>query len=102
MTGTHILTHDGPARLAAVGAFDQDNHHEIVEAVHRAIIGGHLRVTIDFREVTFIDAGTVRVLVSCRTLATAYGGDLRVINATGLPAFVLEATGAWPALCQAP
>ncbi|GAB7048503.1 STAS domain-containing protein [Catenuloplanes indicus] len=93
MTGTRILVHE-PARMVAIGEFDRDNRHRIVVAVQHAIADGHPNITIDFAGVTLIDAGTIRALLACRTLALAHGGDLRILRANGVVEFALEVTGA--------
>lgn len=97
VTGTRILVH-GPARLAAAGEFDRDNRHRIVAAVRQALADGHPHITIDFAEVTLIDAGTVRALLASRTLALTHGGELRILRANGVVEFVLTVTGAAPLL----
>jgi anti-anti-sigma factor len=92
---------DGLVRLAAGGEFDRDNNHLLIATVEAAVRDGCATVTIDLGAVTFIDASTVTVLLQCNEIAAQHGRRLRVINPAGLPALVLDAAGAWPALTEA-
>lgn len=86
-------------RLVAAGEFDKDNVDLLSAPVRRAITGGQATITIDFDKVTFIDAGVVGALIGCQKLAVRHGCLLRIVNPSGIVAFVLNATGTWEALC---
>jgi anti-anti-sigma factor len=80
------------ARLVACGELDRDNQEQISAAVRRELAAGRNVITVDLRDVTFLDAGALRTLVACRDLAVGAGRRMPVINATGLVALVLELT----------
>jgi anti-anti-sigma factor len=50
-------------------------------------------VTVDLRDVTFIDSSTIGVLVGAQTRLTDAGGSLRLRNPQELPRRVLEIVG---------
>ena len=85
--------------LKAAGEFDQDNVDLLTAPIRRAVTYGYPTVTVDFERVTFIDAGVVGALVACQKLAVRHGCMLRIAHASGMPSFVLDATGTREALC---
>jgi anti-sigma B factor antagonist len=50
-------------------------------------------VTVDLRDVTFIDSSTIGVLVGAQTRLADAGGSLRLRNPQDLPRRVLEIVG---------
>lgn len=78
--------------LLAYGEFDADNSDEIATAVQDALAAGRHAITVDLQHVGFISAATVRTLLTCRAVAVADGGSLRVVNAGGIVARVLDLT----------
>jgi anti-anti-sigma factor len=91
---TLVESRGGRCRLRATGEFDRDNCDQFPAAVRVALAGYCGDIVLDLAGVTFIDAATVRALLSCREAAAAHGCDLWVLNETGVPARVLEMTGA--------
>ena len=89
---TRAAVTGGSVRLAGHGELDCDTRDEIIAAVQEELAAGRNVITMDLRDVTFLDAGAVRALESCRNLAVAAGGDVRMVNAIGVVARVLDLT----------
>ncbi|WP_203989483.1 STAS domain-containing protein [Virgisporangium aurantiacum] len=89
----------GLCRLRAVGAFDMSNRGILDEAICTAARASPKIIEIDLGDVRFIDAGVVRVLMERRAALAADGCVLRVVDATGLPAMVLDLTRTRNELC---
>jgi anti-anti-sigma factor len=87
-------------RLRAVGPFDMSNRHLLAAAIRTVSAGGFAMVEIDVRDVTFIDAGVIRVLVEGRELLSGVGCVLRIVGASGACALVLDLTRTRADLCE--
>ncbi|GGQ77033.1 STAS domain-containing protein [Couchioplanes azureus] len=80
------------ATLHAGGEFDLDNCQKIAAAVRDMVIAGHRAIIVDLRRVTFIDAATVRTLLTCHALVRDAGATMAISNATDAVAWVLNLT----------
>jgi anti-anti-sigma factor len=80
--------------LHARGEFDFENHGTLISAIRMALTTERRSIILSLRQVTFIDATTVQSLLRCRGLASGLGRSLVVIEAAGLPATILDVTGA--------
>ena len=67
-----------------------------------AVTSGHAVVEVDFTQVTQVEAGVIAVFVDCARVAREHGCALRVVNVTGVPALVLDLSGAADALGHRP
>lgn len=61
------------------GELDLFSAHQLSRDIHDAVDEGCRRVMLDLAEVTFIDAGALRVLERLHTQMAAAGGSLRVV-----------------------
>jgi anti-sigma B factor antagonist len=83
---------DGRTTIAVTGELDIANVGELATAVHEALAGGD--VTIDLRELTFMDSAGVQTLNTALREATEAGRDMRVVAAMQpAVAQILELTG---------
>lgn len=92
-------SHGETARLHATGEFDLADHEQLAEALRAAVSRGHRVVEVDFSAVTFIDAGTIRVLLQCRDFAAERCCALRIVNPAGMSVTILHATATTELLC---
>jgi anti-anti-sigma factor len=96
---TAAQSHGDTARLHATGEFDLADHEQLAETLRAAVSRGHRAVEVDFSAVTFIDAGTIRVLLQGRDFAAERGCALRIVNPAGMSVTILHATGTSELLC---
>ncbi len=59
-----------------------------------------LALQVDMKAVTFTDSSGVHALVRSRARILAGGGELRLINVSGMTARVLHITGVYSYLCD--
>jgi anti-sigma B factor antagonist len=81
----------GELDLAAVPGLRAAMHEAVSTAAKRT-------VTVDLREVTFLDCAALGELVRGRNLALQRGLRYRVVLASGLPLQVMAMTGTLPVL----
>ncbi|WP_161952738.1 STAS domain-containing protein [Actinoplanes sp. TFC3] len=86
-------------RVLAGGAFDRSSCHQLTTAVRDALAVGSDCIVVDVEHVTSIDASTIRALLTCRDLAVAAGGSLRVVKDSGIVARVLDICDVRRLLC---
>ncbi|XVU28885.1 STAS domain-containing protein [Actinoplanes sp. CA-054009] len=80
------------ATLHAYGEFDRDNRERLATAVGLELVAGRREITLDLRHLVFIDAATTATLIACRARIGAEGAGLRIVNARGIVARVLDLT----------
>jgi anti-anti-sigma factor len=94
---------DGPLErrylIHAAGAFDLSNRRILCDAICAAAGNAPTVIEIDLGAVRFMDAGVIRVLMGHRDQLHDIGCALRVVNANGLPARVLDLTRTRTDLC---
>ncbi|MEV0570747.1 STAS domain-containing protein [Dactylosporangium sp. NPDC050588] len=78
--------------LHASGEFARDNCDLLATAFSAALAAGRRAITLDLRDVTFIDASTIRTLWIGRAAARDAGGAMLIVNAAGQVAWVLDLT----------
>jgi len=86
------------AMLRPCGEFDIANQRDLGAAIHDAIISGHRSIIVDLREVTFIDASTIHMLLRNQRLAESRGCGLSLINLTAASALILRVLHIGPPL----
>jgi ABC-type transporter Mla MlaB component len=89
-------------RVTLHGALDLAHRDRLASVLRTAVTSGHAVVEADFAEVTQVEAGVIAVFVDCARVAREHGCVLRVVNATGVPALVLDLSGAGEALGHLP
>ncbi|WP_433304832.1 STAS domain-containing protein [Actinoplanes sp. CA-030573] len=81
-------------RLVLIGEFDMAAWHVLQEAIHAAVATDSGRqFVVDMAEVTFIDCGTVNILLLERDQAAATGSALSIVNPSDQVRQVLALTG---------
>ncbi|MEA2494407.1 MAG: hypothetical protein QOJ29_2318 [Thermoleophilaceae bacterium] len=71
-------TEDGRVLVKVEGALDASSRYEVEGALYE--LAETADATIDLAEATFVDLGSVRMLVDCRQRADASGHDLTIVN----------------------
>ncbi|WP_432993839.1 STAS domain-containing protein [Dactylosporangium sp. CA-233914] len=89
-------------QVVAGGRLERLNRPQLAAALRAAVLGGHAAVEVDIALVTLIDPAILRALLEARALAAEHGCAFRVVNPTGLPARILDATGTRATLCGPP
>jgi anti-sigma B factor antagonist len=88
MTGPSAMT------LAVCGELDVATVDRFGVALDLSLARPGIRwVTLDLRELSFLDSTGIARLVAARATASAVGARLTVVNATGMVRRVLEVTG---------
>lgn len=85
--------------VVAGGRLERLNRPQLAAALQAAIAGGPDAVEVDIGRATLIHPAILRALLDARDLAAERGCGFRVLDPTGLPARILEATGTRAALC---
>ncbi|WP_433606827.1 STAS domain-containing protein [Dactylosporangium sp. CA-139114] len=86
--------------VVAGGRLERLNRPQLAAVLRAAIASAPSAVEVDIDRATLIDPAIVRALLDARDLAAEYGCGFRVLDPTGLPARILEATGTRAALCD--
>ena len=81
------------ADLVLTGELDVANCARIAADVTRLCEQGHRWIRIDLGAVTFIDAATLGAFVEARQCARAFGGEVVLASAHGLPMRLLQMFG---------
>ncbi len=84
---------EGVLQFVARGDLDAAVHDEVADTLAARPPGSAPRVEIDLAAVTFLDAGVAELLERYRVAAARHGGEVRVVNAAGIPLMVLRAAG---------
>lgn len=94
MSDFHIRTAAGPGRIVVfvTGECDLRHRDELTAQLQQAVRSAPL-VVVDLEQVRFLDSSGLHALVSARVAAGRRDGSLRVVNARGTVATVLEMTG---------
>ena len=79
---TALTLHPPNADLVARGELDAFAARLVRERLEEAIDGGCIHFSVDAREVTFIDAGGLGLLVRLRNAVTPYGGGVSITAAS--------------------
>jgi anti-anti-sigma regulatory factor len=87
---------EGVSRFVPAGDLDYDVHADLAAALATVPHGSGPIIDIDLRCVTFLDAGTARLLGRFRATAHLLGKEVRIVNATGMPRKVLIVLGVLP------
>ena len=85
--------------IHAAGAFDLSNRRLLGDAIRTAAGNAPTVIEIDLGGVRFMDAGVIRILLGYRDQLHGIGCALRIVNANGLPARVLDLTRTRADLC---
>jgi len=85
--------------VVAGGRLERLNRPQLSAALRSAIAAGPGAVEVDIGRATLIDPAILDALLDARDLAAEQGCGFRVLDPTGLPARVLEATGTRAVLC---
>ncbi|SNY61178.1 STAS domain-containing protein [Paractinoplanes atraurantiacus] len=80
------------ATLHAHGEFDRDNCDRFATAVYVELAAGRRVIDMNMRHLDFIDAACVATLLDCRARAFAVGAELRIGEAAGIVAQILDIT----------
>ncbi len=91
--GRWDVTEADTLRFVAAGDLDIDARRRITDALFEHPPGSAPRVEIDLGAVAFLDAGTAGIFARYADAAARRGGAVRVVNATGLPRYVLRMLG---------
>ena len=84
----------GTGRLTPVGELDIATAPELEEAARATIARGARELTIDLRELSFMDSSGLRLLIVLRERATSEGWTLRLLKPAGQVLTILALTGA--------
>jgi anti-sigma B factor antagonist len=88
------LPPDGPVvTIAVAGELDLATAPDLLNRVVDLIEGGHHRVVLDLRELTFCDSAGLSVLARMRKKAAQFDGALVLARPTHIVRSVLELTG---------
>lgn len=79
--------------VGVTGEVDAASADTLRNAIIEVIDGGSRRVTIDMRDVSFMDSSGLRVLIAGFKAAEASGGTLSVRNPSDVVTRLLEITG---------
>jgi anti-anti-sigma factor len=86
---------EGVAVLApAEGELDLLGYQALGQEVDALLRGGHNKVILDLRQVSYVSSAAVRALLGARKRAAESGGLLAVARAEGGARAALEASGA--------
>lgn len=88
----------GRSTVFLSGACDLSTHPAVRDALSNARAGSSVEVFVDLDGVTFLAAGTVRLLLAAHEATEEAGVRFRVAGASGIVRRVLEACGAWDRL----
>ncbi len=84
----------GTDRLTVVGELDIATKPRLEEAAHAAIARGGRDLTIDLRELSFMDSSGLSLLIVLNERARNEGWTLRLLKPTGPALTILTLTGA--------
>jgi anti-anti-sigma factor len=84
----------GAGRLTPVGELDIATTPQLEEAAHAIVGRGTRELTIDLRELSFMDSSGLRLLIVLRERATSEGWTLRLLKPAGPVLTILALTGA--------
>ncbi|SCG74865.1 STAS domain-containing protein [Micromonospora coxensis] len=90
---THSPRDGGGVCLRLVGELDVSTAGELNEAIDRLAAEGERHLLLDLTDLTFCDSTGIAAFVRGDNRASADGGWLRVIGATGRVDRVLQVTG---------
>jgi anti-anti-sigma factor len=100
MAGFQFTCDPPVARLRLSGEFDLSTHEQLGDVLACLTLAGCRRIDIDLAAVTFIDAGTLRVLADEQRRLARCGGALEVVVASRAHLFVCDLAG-YPGLAPA-
>jgi anti-anti-sigma factor len=81
-------------RLTVIGELDIATTPQLEEAAHATIARGVIDVTVDLRQVTFMDSSGLRALIVLNDRASTEGWALGLLRPAGPPLAILALTGA--------
>jgi anti-sigma B factor antagonist len=98
-TLAHLKYGHFPGELTLAGEFDVTSASMLRTALDVAASEAR-DVVVDVSAVTFMDAGTVRILRTTGRAVARAGGSLKVIGVSGLPLRVMQICGAGPLIAE--
>ena len=88
-----------PHKIFLRGEYDLGRRDELVGRLSAAIDSRPATVLVDCADLTFIDAGTIGVLVRSQRMCSALGMDMRIVHVDDPHVrLVLETAGVWDRL----
>lgn len=89
------------ARVAAAGEIDICSAPRLSAALHEAVSGGSVDLTVDLRNVTFLSSSGVHALARAHRRITTVGGRVVLLQTGRAVLRPLQISGLWRLLGQA-